>query len=675
MQNILNYILQFKTNADKVTATVDKLGVSTLNVEKASVKVNNAFAKTINSINAKLSTVNLASKIQNINALADGFSALSQPGLALSTSLADLSAITGVAGKKLKEIEGYARENAKTFGGDAASSLESYKLILSQLSPEIAKQPKALQAMGKHISTLSKTMGGDTLAATEVLTTAMNQYGISTEDPIQASKEMSRIMNVMAAAAKEGSAELPQQKAALEQSGMAAKAANVSFEETAAAIQVLDKAGKKGSEGGVALRNTLATLSQGRFLPKEVQRELLNAGIKVEDLSNKSLSLADRLKPLRKIMHDDALITKLFGKENSNAAIALLNGIEQQERLTKAISNTNTAYEQAAIVMESPAEKNARLKAKIDDFKISLFNATNGALGYMEVLGGVGRDMGNLLPLFSLMGKGIGFVTSAEKLRAFWTSIVTGAIKVQVFWTKIVTGATKLWAGAQWLLNAAMNANPIGLLITAIAAIVTLVTMAVMKFDSWGSSILALMGPFGWLVSAIVLVKRHWDSIVEAFKSDGIIGGLKRIGTVLLDVFLHPLQKALGWLGKLTGWDWAKNAAGSVEAFREKLNLVTVNEAQQKVESSNAQAGIAPAKTANGKTLANSGNNNNELKKTNTAIATGGTKNTTVNLQLNKELIGNVTITGKNFKESVKQMEEQLSDGLVRVLSLAVTNG
>ena len=52
---------------------------------------------------------------------------------------------------------------------------------------------------------------------------------------------------------------------------MAAKAAGVSFAETNAAIQVLDKAGKKGSEGGVALRNVMSTLAQGRFLPKDVR--------------------------------------------------------------------------------------------------------------------------------------------------------------------------------------------------------------------------------------------------------------------------------------------------------------------------------------------------------------------------------------------------------------------
>ncbi|MEG1762638.1 MAG: phage tail tape measure protein, partial [Bacteroidales bacterium] len=164
---------------------------------------------------------------------------------------------------------------------------EAYKLVLSQLSPEIAKVPSALSSMGTSISTLSKTMGGDVAGATEVLTTAMNQFQVSTDDPIAAASEMSRMMNVMAAAAQAGSAELPQIKAALEQCGMASKGANVSFAETNAAIQVLDKAGKKASEGGIALRNVLATLSQGRFLPKDVQQELVAAGVSVESLTPK----------------------------------------------------------------------------------------------------------------------------------------------------------------------------------------------------------------------------------------------------------------------------------------------------------------------------------------------------------------------------------------------------
>lgn len=335
----------------------------------------------------------------------DTFSSAIQPGIALNSSLADLSAIAGVTGDKLKEIEGYARDTAKTFGTDAASSVESYKLLLSQLSPELGNYPTALRAMGDNIATLSKTMGGDATAAAEVLTTAMNQYGISMDDPMEASRKMAEMMNVMAAAGKEGSAELPTIKSALEQCGMAAKAAGVSFEETNAAIQVLDKAGKKGSEGGVALRNTMATLSQGRFLPKDVQEELSMAGVDILKLGDKTLSLSDRLNMLKPVMNDTALFTKLFGRENANAAMALVQGTDEINRYTEAISGTNTAEEQAAVIMESFAEKQARIQARFDDIKISIFNAT-GDLGlWVDVLAKAAVPISQLLPMITACGK------------------------------------------------------------------------------------------------------------------------------------------------------------------------------------------------------------------------------------------------------------------------------
>lgn len=234
-----------------------------------------------------------------------------QPGAALNASLADLSAISGETGESLRRIEGYARETAKTFGGSAAQSIESYKLLLSQLSPELAKYPDALRAMGDNIAILSKTMGGDATAAAEVLTTAMNQYGVSLADPMEAARRMAEMMNVMAAAGKEGSAELPAIKVALEQCGMAAKGAGVSFEETNAAIQVLDKAGKKGAEGGVALRNVMMILSRGRFLPKETLKELQVAGVDVGLLTDKTRTLAERLEPLKVVLKDSALFSQL----------------------------------------------------------------------------------------------------------------------------------------------------------------------------------------------------------------------------------------------------------------------------------------------------------------------------------------------------------------------------
>ena len=230
--------------------------------------------------------------IRNLKSALDG---AIQSGISLNTSLTDLSAITGLTGKALDEISDAARASAIAFGTDAAQNVESYKLLLSQLSPDIAKNSVAIKLMGDHVNILSKTMGGNTVAATEVLTTAMNQYGVSLTDPMQASKTMADMMNVMAAAAKEGSAELPQIKSALEQVGMVAKTTGVTFSETNAAIQVLDKAGKKGAEGGVALRNALSTLSEGRFLPKQTKAELEAAGVSIAQLGDKSVPISNRL--------------------------------------------------------------------------------------------------------------------------------------------------------------------------------------------------------------------------------------------------------------------------------------------------------------------------------------------------------------------------------------------
>ena len=75
---------------------------------------------------------------------------LSSSYVDLNANMKDLSAIGGVVGDDLKQIEQYARESAKTFGSSATDAVTGYKLLLSQLSPELAKAPEALKAMGDY---------------------------------------------------------------------------------------------------------------------------------------------------------------------------------------------------------------------------------------------------------------------------------------------------------------------------------------------------------------------------------------------------------------------------------------------------------------------------------------------------------------------------------------------
>ncbi len=334
--------------------------------------------------------------------LSEAMGWLSGAGIKLDSQMHDLSAVAGVTGDGLKRIEGFARRSAKAFGTDAAVAVEGYKLLLSQLTPELGKYPEALSAMGDCIQTTSKLMKGDGVAAAEVLTTAMNQYGVSLEDPTAAAAEMARMMNVMAAAGQAGSAELRAISAALQQCGMAAKAANVSFEETNAAIQVLDKAGKKASEGGVALRNVLGQLSKGRFVEKQAAEELQKAGIDVVALGDNSKSLKERLEMLKPMLNDSALLSKFFGVENANAARALIQGTDALQGFTDAVTGTNSATEQAAIVMDSYAERQARVNQQFEDLKISIFQATGDLSLWCGVLTSALVPLAQLAPLLTV---------------------------------------------------------------------------------------------------------------------------------------------------------------------------------------------------------------------------------------------------------------------------------
>jgi len=544
----------------------------------------------VSTLNARLnSTVSIFTKvggafiqfnqgIQVVQGAIAGVSELYKCGADLETSLADLSAISGETGSGLRTIEKYARDAAKTFGGSAAQSVESYKLLLSQLTPELAKTPAALKAMGDNISILSKTMGGDTTAAAEVLTTAMNQYGVSLQDPIKASQRMAEMMNVMAAAGKEGSAELPQIKQALEQCGMAAKGAGVSFEETNAAIQVLDKAGKKGAEGGVALRNVMTTLARGRFLPKDVQKELQAAGVSINALTDKSKNLSERLTLLQPVMNDSALFSKLFGRENVNAAMALVQGISEVERYTVAITGTTTAVEQADIIMATYNERLARTQAKFDNLKISLFNLSGDFGLWAQVIGTSLIPLAQLTPLIVVAGKamkglialnwagmwsGITHACRAARIQlvfmnadlktgqmvslGFMGNVVRATLAIGRFATVGLLSGIK--AMGAWVLSlvtgGAVSATFAGI---ASASFTTFKTAAVSACRAVGVAIMniPIIGWIAAVVAALIAIGVHFWNTSAKFRAV-----LKGLGAAFVQVFRGI-------------WDMAKNVFGGI---------------------------------------------------------------------------------------------------------------
>ncbi len=527
-----NYIFNITDNAS-----------STLNDINAHLtQVSQSASNAVSSFSGFEKTVIFAKNFANvIMGVANAISCTLEPAIALDSSLKDLSAITGETGEGLKLIEKYARQSARTFGGSAAQAVESYKLVLSQLSPEIAKCPEALRSMGDHIATLSKTMGGDATAAAEVLTTAMNQFGVDLSDPIRSAEVMAEMMNVMAAAGREGSAELPQIKQALEQCGMAAKGANVSFEETNAAIQVLDKAGKKGAEGGVALRNALTILGQGRFMPKDVREELAAAGVDVNVLADSSIRLTDRLRMLAPVMNDAALFGKLFGRENVNAAMALVQGTAEIDRLTDAIGGTNTAYEQAEIVMDSMAEKQSRLKAAFDNAYIAISKFTGGVLMHIQAWAPVATALSDLYPIAN----------------GVWNSFVRLKTVMATGWPKVVANIKGAVVGTIMniqLLNASATASGGWLKMMG--------QMGVSACRSIGIAIMNI--PIvGWIAAAVAGLVALFATLWEKCKGF-------RVAVFTLWEGIKALFSGIGeWFANL--WQWLSGVFDRFMAFGSKI--------------------------------------------------------------------------------------------------------
>ena len=667
----------------------------------------------------KLAVFDLATGF--VEKLSNTINGLSQGGIQLDSQMHDLSAVAGVTGDGLKQIEQYARQSAKAFGTDASQAVVGYKLLLSQLSPELGKYPKALQAMGNSIQTTSKLMGNDGVAAAEVLTTAMNQYGVSLDDPMQASREMARMMNVMAAAGQAGSAELPAIKVALEQCGMAAKAANVSFEETNAAIQVLDKAGKKGSEGGVALRNTLSVLAQGRFLPKDTKEELQRAGIDVIKLSDTSMSLHDRLQMLKPVLNDAALFGKLFGRENASAARALVQGTDALKDFTDAVTGTNSAEEQAAIVMDSFAERQARAQQKIEDFKISLFEATNGLTFYIGKAAEVLVPVGQMIPLFQAMGSGMAWIKGLQ-WGAMWARIqsfvyasrlqmafmnkelVTGQFVSNGFFINITRatlavlrfGTVGLLQGLKALGAFALSLVTTGTASTAFAATASTafgafklsavtacraVSVAIMNIPivGWIAAAIAAIvaiGVYFWKTSATfrAVLKGIWAAFKATFKgiADLAKGTFSAIGDLLKAAFsLSPsgMKAALGKL-KQTYSDFGSqigkaytDAYNKEIADSEKAKKKEKAPAKPKAKTPTAGAGLpeltAPTTTVDPTVGTTSGKGSGSSSES---------KIRNINIHVDK-LIEQFTIQTTNLHESAERVKEAVGQALLSALN------
>lgn len=134
------------------------------------------------------------------------------------------------------------------------------------------------------------------------------------------------------------------------------------------------------------------------------------------------------------------------------------------------------------------------------------------------------------------------------------TSIIQGIVTAFKAWTLATQGQTI----AQKLLNAAMKANPIGIVITLITALVTAFTILWNKSEGFRNFWIGLWDKIKSVVSGA------WEGIKKIFS--GIGDWFSGIGTNIVEGIWKGIDGAFKWLkDKITGW------VGNVVDFLKKL--------------------------------------------------------------------------------------------------------
>jgi len=297
------------------------------------------------------STVSKFGKAFGLAAVALGSAAFfkaSKDIAVFNQKLADLSAITGASGKDLKFYSDQAKEIGRTTSLSASQAVEAFKLIGSA-KPDLLSSAEALNEVTRQAVILAEASGVELPQAAKTLGSALNQFGLDAD-------KAGEVINVLAASAKFGAAEIPAVAEALRNAGSAANALGLDLPETVAGIQALAIAGRQGADAGTGLRQVLLKLE------KTADR----------DLQPSIVGLSEALNTLKARNLSNTELMTLFGEEAFAVATALLSQSDNLSTLNVNLRNTETATEQARIKMDTLKGDTLALGSAIEGLSISL---------------------------------------------------------------------------------------------------------------------------------------------------------------------------------------------------------------------------------------------------------------------------------------------------------------
>lgn len=400
-----------------------------------------------------------------------------------------------------------------------------------------------------------------------------------------------------------------------------AHAFGASLEETAALTGLMANSGIKASAAGTALRSGFLrlagtsakstkaieemglSLSEATAQQEEARAALASLGIAMDDTNGPRKmgaivrDLADKTKDMSKEQRLATLAT-IFGTNAASAWVAVIDqGPDALDQLTKELENSDGAAAAMAETMQNNARgAMVRLQSATESVAISIGGTmlpTLAELGdslaneaaYVSKVASEHPELTEAIikTSFAVMGMVIAYkaaraiyysivaakaayvlATNSETLASARSTIASGIHKAAMLGGTIATYAA---AAAQWALNAAMTANPIGLVIIAVVALIAAFVwlgthfQAVSEFctSMWESPTAAIiafmMGPIGWLIYAAMGLIANWDQVKAWFTL--LWEDPKAALSQFYDWVMSKLGGLFDWISEK--WEWVRS--------------------------------------------------------------------------------------------------------------------
>ena len=290
------------------------------------------------------------------------------------------------------------------------------------------------------------------------------------------------------------------------------------------------------------------------------------------------------------------LATEAFGnKAGPELADAIRSGRFEFTELTKAVKNSAGAVERT---FEETQDAPDKLKLAVQGLKVDLAQTTNELLTEFapdieKALTKIGKALKNdIIPAIKNAIKWI--KDNRTMILTTLSSLAAGLVALNV--VKIITGLVNAFKAfkaaqegatvAQWLLNTAMNANPIGIIIAAITALVAAFVLLWNKSEAFRDFFIGMWEAIkeviaeawefiaGVFEEAWDIIKGVWEGAVEFFTGlwSGIKNAFKSVKDFFGDLFGDAWDRIKDNWEDVTAffegiWDGIKNIFGGVKDF------------------------------------------------------------------------------------------------------------